>query len=46
MPFSMFERSSGFLSKKITAKNIRSIGIVAFGKEHEVQLDVKQISIF
>ena len=46
MPFSMFERSSGFLSKKITAKNIRSVGIVAFGKEHEVQLDVKQISIF
>ena len=46
IPFSMFERSSGFLSKKITAKNIRSIGIVAFGKKHEVQLDVKQISIF
>ena len=46
MPFSMFERSSGFLSKKITAKNIRSVDIVAFGKEHEVQLDVKQISIF
>ena len=46
IPFSMFERSSGFLSKKITAKNIRSVGIVAFGKEHEVQLDVKQISIF
>ena len=46
MPFSMFERSSGWLSKKITAKNIRSIGIVAYGKEHEVQLDVKQISIF
>ena len=46
MPFSMFERSSSFLSKKITAKNIRSVGIVAFGKEHEVQLDVKQISIF
>ena len=46
MPFSMFERSSSFLSKEITAKNIRSIGIVAFGKDHEVQLDVKQISIF
>ena len=46
MPFSMFERSSGFLSKKITAKNIRSIGIVAYGKKHEVQLDVEKISIF
>ena len=46
IPFSIFERSSGLLSKKITAKNIRSIGIVAFGKKHEVQLDVKQISIF
>lgn len=46
MPFSMFERSSSFLSKKITAKNIRSVGIVAFGKEHEVQLDVEKISIF
>ena len=46
MPFSMFERSSGLLSKKITAKNIRSIGIVAFGREHEVQLDVEKISIF
>ena len=46
IPFSVFERSSGLLSKKITAKNIRSIGIVAFGKEHEVQLDVEKISIF
>ena len=46
IPFSVFERSSGLLSKKLTAKNIRSIGIVAFGKKHEVQLDVKQISIF
>ena len=46
MPFSMFERSSNFLSKKITAKNIRSIGIVAFVKKHEVKLDVKKISIF
>jgi hypothetical protein len=46
MPFSMFERSSSFLSKKFTAKNIRSIGIVAFGREHEVQLDVEKISIF
>ena len=46
IPFSMFEISSGLLSKKITAKNIRSIGIVAFGREHEVQLDVEKISIF
>ena len=44
--FSKFQPSSIWLSNKLTAKNIRSIGIVAIGKEQKVQIDVKNISFF
>lgn len=38
-----FKRSSFFLSKNIIPEKITSIGIVAFGRDHEVDLNIKSI---
>ena len=46
VPFSNFERSSGWFAREIAASKIRSIGIVAFGKEHDVKIDVENIAIY
>ena len=40
-------RPSGVLLKKtIDPKNIRSIAIVAFGRDHEAKIDVRKVSFF
>ncbi|MBF96941.1 MAG: hypothetical protein CFH34_01556 [Alphaproteobacteria bacterium MarineAlpha9_Bin4] len=38
-----FKRSGVLLPKKINSRNIKSIALVAFGREHNVQLDVSNI---
>ena len=38
-----FNRSSSFLAKIINPKNIRSLGIVAFGRDHTAELYIKSI---
>ena len=44
LPINEFKRSSVFLSKNINPKNITSIGIVAFGKDHTVDISIKEIN--
>ena len=44
LPIENFNRSSSFLSSKIKPKNIKSIGIVAFGRNHIADLFVKEIN--
>ena len=40
-------RPSGILLRKtIDPKSIKSIGIVAFGRDHEAEIDVRKISLF
>jgi len=41
-----FRRSGILLRKTIDPKSIKSIGIVAFGREHEAEIDVRKISFF
>ena len=41
-----FKPSGFLLPKKINSKNITSIAIVAFGKESEVMIDVKEIKFY
>ena len=41
-----FKRSGIMLAKKINPKNIKSIAIVAYGKEHEAFIDVNNIIIY
>ena len=44
LPINEFKRSSVFLSKKINPKNITSIGIVAFGRDHYADIYIKEIN--
>ena len=46
LPFESFERSSSWISKKITGDKIKTIGIVAYGKDHNAKLDVSYISFY
>jgi len=46
LPFAKFERSSSWISKKVTADKIRTIGIVAYGKNHNAKLDVSYLSFY
>ena len=44
LPISEFKRSSVFLSKRINPKNITSIGVVAFGRDHSAEIYIKEIN--
>ena len=43
IPIAKFERSSNFLSKIIKSETIRSIGLVAFGRDFEADLYVSEV---
>jgi len=43
-PIDEFQKSGFFLPTKINSKTIKSIGIVAFGKDYDAELIVQQIS--
>ena len=43
LPIADFKRSSFFISKKIISEKITSIGIVAFGRDHKVALNINRI---
>ena len=44
LPINEFKRSSVFLSKQINPKNITSIGVVAFGRDHSADIYIKEIN--
>jgi len=44
--FSEFKKSSFILPRKVKSSKIRSIGIVAFGKDHFAQVDVAQVELY
>ena len=46
LPLANFERSSSWISKKITGDKIRTLGIVAYGKNHNAKLDVAYLSFY
>ena len=39
-----FQPSSSFLRKTIKSSSIKSIGIVAYGRDHQAKIDVSEIS--
>ena len=41
-----FQPSSSFLRKKIKSSSIKSIGIVAYGRDHQAKVDVSEIHFF
>ncbi|MDO6797128.1 CIA30 family protein [Shimia thalassica] len=46
IPFSAFKASGGMLRSKVQAKSVKSIGIVAFGRDHQAEVDVKEIGLY
>ena len=43
LPISDFEKSGFLLAKNINPKKITSIGIVAYGRDHEAEIFIKEI---
>jgi len=43
LPISEFKRSGSFLAEIVNPKSIKSIGLVAFGRDHTAELYVKSI---
>ena len=41
-----FRRSSRVLPEKISAKDVRSLGIVAFGRDHNAEVSVREVGFF
>ena len=41
-----FEPSSSFLRKTIKSSSVKSIGIVAYGRDHDAKIDVSEIYFF
>jgi len=46
IPLINFKPSGILLPARINAEKIRSVGIVAFGKNHEARVDVQNISVY
>lgn len=46
IPFSDFKKSSFILPGKVKSSKIRSIGIVAFGKDHYAQVDIGKVELY
>ena len=46
IPIEKFERSGGFLSKRVTPETIKSVGLVAFGRDFKADLFVSEVSFY
>ena len=46
LKFSDFKKSSGFMRKNFKPSSVRTIGIVAYGRDHKAQIDVREINLF
>ena len=46
LPFTQFKASGTFMRRKIKPSSIRSVGIVAFGREHKAEIEVSEIIFF
>ena len=46
LPFSNFKASGSMMRDKIKTKTLRSLGIVAYGREHLADLDIREVGYF
>jgi len=46
LPLTDFERSGGMLRKTPLATALKSVGIVAYGRDHEAMVDVREIGFY
>ena len=46
IPFSTFKRSSTQISKYLNGKNLKTIGLLAYGRNHIALLEIKYLSFY
>ena len=46
IPFSTFKRSSTQISEYFNGKNLRTIGLLAYGRDHNALLEIKYLSFY
>ena len=46
LPFKEFKASGAFLKSTPSPEDLQSVGIVAFGRNHEAEIDVREVSYF
>jgi len=46
IPFENFTASTGFLPAEFEPSDLISIGIVAYGRDHQAQLDLSELALF
>jgi len=46
LPFEVFKPSGSLLRAVPSPNDLRSVGIVAFGRDHQVEIDVREISYY
>jgi hypothetical protein len=46
LPLSDFKRSGSWLRKAVKPSSIRSLGVLAYGREHEAEIDVAEIGFY
>ena len=46
IPFSDFKPEGGFLRKNLNPSTLRTLGIVAYGRDHEAELEVSEIGFY
>ena len=46
LQFKKFKRSSSFIRKTFKSSSIKSIGIVAYGRDHSAKVDISEIDFF
>ena len=46
IPFNNFEKSATFMPRKLNAKTIKTLGVVAYGKDHEADVTIAKLEFF
>ncbi|MEM6462640.1 MAG: CIA30 family protein [Pseudomonadota bacterium] len=46
IPFSQFKASGGMLRSQLRAGTLKSIGIVAYGRDHEAEVEIQEIGFY
>jgi len=44
--FDDFKKSSTFMRSKVNVSNIRTVGLVAYGRDHNAELEVSEVSFY
>ncbi len=46
IPFESFEKSATFMPKNLKADTIKTIGLVAYGKDHEADVSIVTLEFY